>query len=146
MAKQGLLAEFKEFLTTGDLMSVAVAFVMGAATKAVIDSFVGNIFNGILGIFLPKSVSNLKDLALGPLKDNLKDPTKPATEAGNLIDRSRPLKYGAFIDDIIKFVILSFVVFMIVKAYKKATAKALASDGPSTNDLLAEIRDSLAKR
>jgi large conductance mechanosensitive channel len=146
MAKQGLIAEFKEFLTTGDLMSVAVAFVMGAATKAVIDSFVGNIFNGILGIFLPKSVSNLKDLAVGPWKNDLKDPTKAADVEGNLLGRSRPLKYGAFIDDIIKFIVLSFVVFMIVKAYKKATSKALASEGPTTNDLLAEIRDSLAKR
>ncbi len=145
MAKQGLIAEFKEFLTTGDLMSVAVAFVMGAATKAVIDSFVGNIFNGILSIFLPKSMSNLGALRVGPIKNILKDVSKPA-EGDNIVGTQKAIGLGSFIDDIIKFIILSFVVFMIVKAYKKATKKALASDGPSTNDLLAEIRDSLAKR
>jgi large conductance mechanosensitive channel len=145
MAKQGLLAEFKEFLTTGDLMSVAVAFVMGAATKAVIDSFVGNIFSGILTIFLPKSMSSLGSFRVGPVKNLLKDVTKPA-EGDNILGTQKAIGLGQFIDDIIKFVILAFVVFMIVKAYKKATAKTDAAAGPSTNDLLAEIRDSLAKR
>jgi large conductance mechanosensitive channel len=142
MAKQGLIQEFKEFLTTGDLMSVAVAFVMGAATKAVIDSFVANIFGGILSIFLPDSVSSLGGLTAGPLKTLLKDPDKPAT-GDNVLGTGRPLKYGQFIQDIINFVILAFVVFMIVKAYKKVVKKNLASEGPGTNDILGEIRDLL---
>jgi large conductance mechanosensitive channel len=132
MAKKGMIQEFKEFLVTGDLMSVAVAFIMGAAIKAVIDSFVSNIFLGIIAIFLPKDVVNFGGLAIGDEKFDAKG-----------VSLGKPLKYGQFIDDIIKFVTLAFVVFMLIKAYKKLSGKALAQDGPSTNDLLAEIRDSL---
>jgi large conductance mechanosensitive channel len=142
MAKKGLIQEFKEFLTAGDLMSVAVAFIMGAAVKAVIDSFVSNLFLGLLALLLPKSVASFGSLAAGPVRAIPIDPTKPA-EGENIKEFAKPIKYGQFIDDFIRFVILSFVVFMIVKAYKKVTAKSLASDGPSTNDLLAEIRDNL---
>ena len=44
--KKGLVQEFKEFLTTGDLMSIAVAFIMGLAVKGLIDSFVKDIWRG----------------------------------------------------------------------------------------------------
>src|SRR5436190_15816221 len=48
--KKGLWGEFREFLTTGDLVSIAVAFVMGLAVKALIDSFVKDIFMGAIGL------------------------------------------------------------------------------------------------
>jgi large conductance mechanosensitive channel len=130
-AKKGLIAEFKDFIATGDLMSIAVAFIMGAAVKAVIDSFVGDIVTGILGLFVP-----CKDL--------------PGAEPGSKGDCSglagkawKSVKWGSFINQIINFLIIAFVVFMMVKAYKKMTQRSLAQDGPSTNDLLTEIRDSL---
>jgi large-conductance mechanosensitive channel len=50
--KKSMVQEFKEFITTGDLMSVAVAFIMALAIKAVIDSFVKDIFTGVLGLFV----------------------------------------------------------------------------------------------
>jgi large conductance mechanosensitive channel len=137
MAKKGLIQEFKEFLTTGDLMSVAVAFIMGAAVKAVIDSFVGNIFTGILAMLLPEDKASFADITVGPKK------LLPIPGEEGKFAEARPIRIGQFIDDIIKFVTLAFVVFMIVKAYKKFMNKQLAQDGPSTNDLLAEIRDSL---
>ncbi len=138
MAKKGMIQEFKEFLVTGDLMSVAVAFIMGAAIKAVIDSFVGNIFLGIISIVLPKDVASFGGLAAGSEKFG----PDPADKT-KLISLGKPLKYGQFIDDIIKFVTLAFVVFMLIKAYKKLSGKELAQDGPGTNDLLGEIRDLL---
>jgi large conductance mechanosensitive channel len=133
MAKKGLIQEFKEFLTTGDLMSIAVAFIMGAAVKAVIDSFVSNLILGIIGLFLPEGVASFSQLAAGK------------AVGANIKAFEKPIRYGQFIDDFIKFVVLAFVVFMLVKAYKKMTNKALAQDGPSTNDLLGEIRDLLKK-
>jgi large conductance mechanosensitive channel len=140
--KKGLIQEFKEFLTTGDLLSVAVAFIMGAALKAVIDSFVSNLFLGLVSILLPKSVASLSSLTAGPVKAIPIDPSK-AAEGDNIKEFARPLRYGQFIDDVIKFVTLSFVVFLIIKAFSKIMKKNLAAAGPSTNDLLAEIRDSL---
>ena len=50
--KKGLIQEFKEFVTTGDLMSIAVAFIMGLAVKGLIDSFVRDIFTGTIGLFV----------------------------------------------------------------------------------------------
>lgn len=141
MANKSMFQEFKEFLFTGDLINVAVAFVMGAAVKAVIDSFVSNLFLGLVSMVLPKSVASFKDLAFGGEKFG-PDPA----DATKTISLGKPVKYGAFIDDVIKFIVLGFVVFMIVKAYKKMTGKVDEAAGPSTNDLLAEIRDSLKTR
>jgi large conductance mechanosensitive channel len=131
MAKKGLIQEFKEFIMTGDLMSIAVAFIMGAAVKAVIDSFVKDIFTGVLGLFVP-----CKDL-----------PGAPAGSKGDCSGLAgkawKSVGWGNFINSIISFLVISFVVFMLVKAYKKMTNKQLAQDGPGTNDLLGEIRDLL---
>jgi large conductance mechanosensitive channel len=138
MAKKGMIAEFKEFIFTGDLINIAVAFIMGAAVKAVIDSFVGNVVLGLISMVLPKDVARFGDLAIGTEKFG-PDPTDKTKQ----ISLGKPLKYGQFIDDFIKFVILAFVVFMLIKAYKKATGKTDEAPAPGTNDLLGEIRDLL---
>lgn len=119
---KGLVAEFKDFLTTGDLMSIAVAFIMAGAIKDVIASFIENIFSGILALFLPADKTDFSQWVIAD-----------------------KIKIGSFVTSIISFVVLAFVVFMLVKAYKKATKKGLAQDGPSTNDLLTDIRDLLKK-
>jgi large conductance mechanosensitive channel len=132
-AKKGLIAEFKDFIATGDLMSIAVAFIMGAAIKAVIDSFVGDIVTGLIGIVVPCKDITKADGTVVPKGDC----------SGIAGKKWKSVGWGNFINEVIKFLIIAFVVFMLVKAYKKMTNKALAQDGPSTNDLLAEIRDSL---
>jgi large conductance mechanosensitive channel len=132
--KKGLVAEFKEFIMTGDLMSIAVAFIMGAAIKAVIDSFVKDIFTGILGLFVP-----CKDI-----KNAAGEVVTAKGDCSGLTGKAwKSVGWGNFINAIISFLVIAFVVFMLVKAYKKMTNRALAQDGPTTNDLLAEIRDSL---
>lgn len=147
MAKKGMIQEFKDFLLTGDLMSVAVAFIMGAAIKAVIDSFVSNLFLGLVAVVLPDDKVSFADLAAGPEKTVFKPGTsadlKKAMDPASILSQGKPIKYGQFIDDLIRFVTLAFVVFLIVKAYRKLANRALAQDGPTTNDLLTEIRDSL---
>jgi large conductance mechanosensitive channel len=130
--KKGLIAEFKDFIATGDLMSIAVAFIMGAAIKAVIDSFVGDIVTGLIGIVIP-----CKDLVQG-------DKVIPKGDCSGIAGKKwKSVGYGNFINEVIKFLIIAAVVFLMIKAYKKMTNKALAQDGPSDNDLLKEIRDSL---
>jgi large conductance mechanosensitive channel len=137
--KQGLIAEFKEFILTGDLMSIAVAFIMGAAVKAVIDSFVKDIFTGVLGLF-------------GKCKD-IKDATGAVTGqscAGIEDKKWKTVGWGSFLNNVINFLIIAAVVFLLVKAYKKATSRKLASEiaaGPSPEEtLLTEIRDLLKTR
>jgi large conductance mechanosensitive channel len=132
--KKGLIAEFKDFIMTGDLMSIAVAFIMGAAVKSVIDSFVKDIFTGVLGLF-------------GKCKDVTDAVTKEVTQScvGIQDKKWKTVAWGSFLNNVINFIIIAAVVFLLVKAYKKATKRNLAQDGPSDNDLLGEIRDLLKK-
>ena len=58
----------------------------------------------------------------------------------------KSLAWGNFLNSVINFVIIAFVVFWIVKVYKKSTKRDLAQDGPSEVDLLTEIRDELKSR
>lgn len=134
--KKGLVQEFKEFLTTGDLMSIAVAFVMGLAVKALIDSFVKDIFTGTIGLFV--KCADIVDTTTGK---------KIGQNCSGLAGKAyKSLAWGNFLNSVINFVIMAFVVFWIVKVYKKATKRQLATDGPSEVDVLIEIRDQLKAR
>ncbi len=133
--KKGLVQEFKEFLTTGDLMSIAVAFIMGLAVKTLIDSFVKDIFTGTIGLFV--KCTDIFD-ATGK---------KIGQDCSGLTGKHyKSLAWGSFLNSVVNFVIMVLVVFWIVKVYKKATKRNLATDGPSEVDLLTEIRDQLKSR
>ena len=124
MADKGLATEFKDFITTGDLMAIAVAFIMGAAIKDLVTSFIDNIFSGILALF----AGDKTDFSQVTMIDG-------------------KIKIGAFINSMIAFVVLAFAVFMIVKAYKQLVRrKDETVIGPSDNELLIEIRDLLKSR
>lgn len=134
--KKSWWQEFKEFATTGDLMTIAVAFIMGLAVKGLIDSFVKDIFMGTVGLIV-----------------DCKDIVDPATQkvigqdcTGLAGKAYKSLAWGNFLNAIVNFVLLVFIVFWVVKVYKKATKRQLASDGPSEVDLLTEIRDELRAR
>ena len=131
--KKGMLAEFKDFIMTGDLVSIAVAFIMAGAVAKVIDSFVKDIALGIVGLF-----SKCKDV----LVDGKATGEKVCS---SIADRHyKTVGWGSFINTVINFLILAAVVFLLVKAYKKARPdKPAAPAGPTDNELLTEIRDSL---
>lgn len=134
--KKGFVQEFKEFLATGDLMTVAVAFVMGAAIKAVIDSFTHDIFTGILGLFVKCT-------------DIIGSDGKPTGEkncSGLTGKAYKSIGWGNFLNSVINFIIIGLVVFMLLKGYKKLRAKQDAAAGPTEVELLTEIRDNLRTR
>lgn len=115
-------------------MSIAVAFIMGFAVKAVIDSFVKDIFTGTIGLFI--KCTEITDAAGKVTKD-----------CSGLTGKAyKSLAWGSFLNSVINFVIIALVVFWIVKVYKKATKRQLAQDGPTEVDLLTEIRDQLKAR
>ena len=137
MASKGLVQEFKEFLATGDLMTIAVAFVMGAAVKAVIDSFTADIFTGILGLFVKCT----------PILDAAGKETGEKNCSGLAGKAYKSIGWGNFVNSVINFIIIGFVVFMLVKAYNKMRPpKEAAPAGPSEVELLTEIRDALKNR
>ena len=134
-----MLKEFKEFAMKGNLVDIAVGFVMGAAFKQVVTSFTGGIVSPLIGLVFKADFKDLKWIAKeGTLND-----------AGEKVGEVAIL-YGDFITNVIDFVIVSFVMFMIVKGVnatkKKEEPAPEAPKGPSQEDLLAEIRDLLAKQ
>jgi large conductance mechanosensitive channel len=135
----GMLKEFKDFAMKGNLVDIAVGFVMGAAFKQVVTSFTGGIVSPLIGLIFKTDFKDLKYV--------VKDGT--LNDAGEKVGEVAVL-YGDFITNVIDFIIVAFVMFMIIKGInatkKKEEPKPEAPKGPSQEDLLAEIRDLLAKQ
>lgn len=135
----GMLKEFKEFAMKGNLIDIAVAFVMGAAFNKVVSAFTGGIVSPLVGLIFKSDFKDLK----WTVKEGVAD-------ASGAITGEVSVMYGDFITNLIDFVIVAFVMFMIIKGVsatkKKEVAEPAAPKGPSQEELLAEIRDLLAKK
>ena len=133
----GFMKEFKEFAMKGNLVDIAVAFVMGAAFAKVITSFTEGIVAPLIGMLggadLSKKMYVLKDAV--------------ADASGKIITEAVAIKWGDFLTAIINFIIVAFVMFLIIKAINRMKKKeAAAVAAPSSTDvLLMEIRDTLRK-
>ncbi len=134
-----MLKEFKEFALKGNLLDIAVGFVMGAAFKSVVTSFTGGIVSPLIGLLFKADFKELQWV--------LKEGTP---NADGEIEGTIALLYGDFITNVIDFIIVAFVMFLIVKgvnAFKRKEEEAApAPAGPSQEELLTEIRDLLAKK
>lgn len=132
----GMLKEFKSFAMKGNLVDIAIGFVMGAAFKTVVTSFTGGIVSPLIGLIFN---ANFKDLKL-IVKEGI-------ANAEGKIEGEVAVLWGEFLTNVIDFAIVAFVMFMIVKGVNKMKTPppASAPSGPSDNDLLSEIRDLLKK-
>ena len=136
----GMLKEFKEFAMKGNLVDIAVGFVMGAAFKQVVTSFTGGIVSPLIGLIFKADFRDLKYVV-----------TEGVADANGKITGEVAVLYGDFLTNVIDFIIVAFVMFMIIKGInatkkKEAPAPPPPPTGPSQEDLLAEIRDLLAKK
>ena len=133
-----MLKEFKDFAMKGNLVDIAVGFVMGAAFKEVVTAFSGGIVSPLIGLIFDSDLKALKY----KLKDGI------LNDAGEIAGEVY-LEYGVFLTNIIDFIIVAFVMFLIVKAVnnmkKKEEPAPEEPAGPSEIDLLKEIRDALKK-
>ncbi len=134
----GFIKEFKDFAMKGNLVDIAVGFVMGAAFNKVVSSFTGGIVSPLIGLLFKSDFNDLKYIITeGTVND-----------AGETVGEIAVL-YGAFLTNVIDFLIVAFVMFMIVKAVnrmkKKEEPAPEAPKGPTQEELLAEIRDLLKK-
>ncbi|WP_456463666.1 large-conductance mechanosensitive channel protein MscL [Lutibacter sp.] len=134
-----MFKEFKDFAMKGNLVDIAVGFVMGAAFKSVVTSFTGGVVSPAIGLIFKADFKDLKYI----IKDGVTD------EAGKVIGEVAIL-YGDFITNVIDFIIVAFVMFMIIKGINKMKKKEEPAPetpkGPSQEDLLTEIRDLLSKK
>lgn len=137
-----MVKEFKEFAVKGNVVDMAVGLVIGVAFKAIVTSFVKDIVMPPIGKALggadfSKLFMNLSETTYATLAE--------ATKAGAPV-----IRYGTFIQTVIDFIIIAFVIFMVVKginASKKKEEEAAVEPAADPADiaLLKEIRDSLKK-
>jgi large conductance mechanosensitive channel len=132
-------SEFKEFIARGNVIDLAVGVIIGGAFGKIVTSLVDQVIMPPIGLALG-------GLDFSSLKIVLK-PDDPATKAVEEV----AIQYGAFINTLIQFLIVAFVIFLMVKAInslrrQEAEAPAATPPAPTTTEaLLMEIRDSLKK-
>ncbi|ESU29800.1 Large-conductance mechanosensitive channel [Flavobacterium limnosediminis JC2902] len=140
----GFISEFKEFAMKGNLVDMAIAFVMGGAFGKVVTAFVEKMFAPIVGIIMGGIDLNDQKIVIKDGVAEIKD------AAGTVITPAVAevaIQWGAFITALIDFIIVAFVMFLIIKAinHMKKPAPAPAPTGPTQEELLGEIRDLLKK-
>jgi large conductance mechanosensitive channel len=129
LAKRGVIVEFKEFINRGNVIDLAVAFVMGAAFKTVVDSFAGSdkgpgILGGLIGAIFG---GQQPDFSKKVLTVNGSD-----------------IPFGAFATSTLNFFFVALALFMVVKLYNRFRSKEDKEKASlNTNDLVVEIRDEL---
>jgi large conductance mechanosensitive channel len=141
-----VINEFKDFIARGNVMDMAVGIIIGAAFTAIVTSLVGDLINPIIALFTGGIDFSGWFYVLG---EGEFASVEAATEAGVAV-----FAIGKFIMAVINFLIVAFVVFLLVKmvnrlkdaAIKKEAAAPEAPKGPTTEELLAEIRDALKAR
>ena len=122
-----MVKEFKEFISRGNMMDLAVGFIIGAAFTAIVNSLVKDIIYPLIGLFIGKiDLSNLK-FTIG----------------------EATFKYGSFLNAVINFLIIALVVFFLIKLVNKITPKKEVEEDPApTNEeiYLRQIRDLLQEK
>lgn len=122
-----MVKEFKEFISRGNMMDLAVGVIIGAAFTAIVNSLVKDLINPLIGLFIGKiDLSNLK-FTIG----------------------KATFKYGSFLNAVINFLIIALVVFFLIKLVNKITPKKEVEEDPApTNEeiYLRQIRDLLQEK
>jgi large conductance mechanosensitive channel len=136
-----MIKEFKEFAMKGNLIDMAVAFVMGAAFSKVVSGFID-------GMVMPVVGKLVAGVDFASLKYILSEAQMDAS--GKVIAAEASIKYGEFITIMIDFMLVAVVMFMVIKAInkmKKKQGEIPTSPPEPTEDqaLLREIRDLLKK-
>jgi large conductance mechanosensitive channel len=106
-----MLEEFKKFLIKGNMVDMAVGFIFGGAFATVVKSMVANVVMPPVGMLMGQVDFSQLYIALD---GNSYESMAALDKAG-----APAIKYGMFINDVISFVILGFVVFMFIKGYNK---------------------------
>ncbi|MCX7381008.1 MAG: large conductance mechanosensitive channel protein MscL [Alphaproteobacteria bacterium] len=141
--RPGWVDEFQSFIMRGNVVDLAVGIIIGAAFTAIVGSLVKDLFNPIIGLLLG-------GIDFSNIFITLKGPTAPTLEAAKTAG-AVTLNVGLFLNAVIQFLIVAFAVFWMVKVLtalqRKKEAAPAAPAAPSTSEvLLTEIRDLLAKK
>ena len=130
-----LFDEFKAFVMRGNVLDMAVGVIVGGAFGKIVTSLVNDIFMPIIGMIIGNVDFSSLEIKLG-------EPVEGAEQAA--------IRYGAFIQEIVNFLIIALCIFMVIKVInklqkKKEEAPAPAPEPTKEEVLLTEIRDALNK-
>ena len=130
-----LFDEFKAFVMRGNVVDMAVGVIIGGAFGKIVTSLVNDIFMPIIGMIIGNVDFSSLEIKLG-------EPVEGAEQAA--------IRYGAFIQEIVNFLIIALCIFMVIKVInklqkKKEEAPAPAPEPTKEEILLTEIRDALNK-
>ena len=134
----GFIKEFKEFAMKGNVMDMAVGVIIGGAFGKIVTSLVDDVLMPAIGMLT--GGIDLSGLAYKVML--------PALDGGEPI-AGATIKYGAFIQNIIDFLIIAFCIFLMIKAMNKLMPKKEepeAPAGPTQEELLTDIRDLLKEK
>jgi large conductance mechanosensitive channel len=141
-----MFKEFKDFALRGNVIDLAIGVIIGAAFGAIVSSIVDDVFMPIIGLILSGiDFSNLFFVINNP--SGVAVPSVAFAKANGIAT----LNYGLFINAVVKFVIVAFVLFLVVKGInrlrKQEAAAPAAPPAPSKEEvLLAEIRDAIRSK
>lgn len=121
---KNMTAEFKDFINKGDVVTIAVAFILALYFAKIVDALLVGVINPIIAAIFGESNFVNIGFDLGDAR----------------------ISIGLVLDAAISFVAVAFILFMLIKAYNKVQAPAEEDSGPTEVDLLTEIRDSLKTR
>lgn len=142
-----MLKEFKSFAMKGNVLDLAVAVIIGGAFGKIVTSFVNDVIMPPIGLLLGNRDFGNMRVILKHAKDAVMDGDTIVTPAIAEVS----IRYGAFVNTVLDFLIVAFAIFMVVKAYnrlkKKEEAAPAAPPAPSKEEtLLTEIRDILKEK
>lgn len=141
----GMLNEFKEFAVKGNVIDLAVGVIIGGAFGKIVASFVNDVIMPPLGLLLGGvDFKNLKIF----LKEGV------LNDAGEVVTEAVTLNYGMFIQNVVDFTIIAFVIFLAIKGINRMKRKEeVAPEAPApppaptkSEILLEEIRDLLKRQ
>lgn len=134
----GMWKEFKEFISRGNVIDLAVGVVIGGAFGKIVNSFVTDIISPFIALIT--GASDLSSLVIT---------LKPEQVVNGETIEATVVNYGLFIESIIDFLIIGFAIFILIKIINKFRRKEQEKEEvevPQVEVLLAEIRDELKKR
>lgn len=140
-----MFQEFKTFINRGNVLDLAVAVIIGAAFGKIVTSLTDSVIMPVIGWLFGSTDFSSYFIRLGPVPDGY---TGSLTNYAALKEAGVPMiGYGDLITQLVNFLIVAWVIFLIVKAANKVSHKPEdAPAGPTEVELLAEIRDELKKR
>lgn len=142
-----MFKEFKDFISKGNVIDLAVGLIMATYFGSIVKSLVDD-------ILMPPIGKLLGGVDFSQLKIVIQDEMTETSEGAGDAVAEVAIKYGAFINTVITFIIVAFAIFMVVKAYNKMKEKAIKKEEvapaappvPTKEEiLLTEIRDLLKK-